>query len=108
MAAAPGRVFLLITDLKYGGTPRSLQALALGLRDSGYRIHVASLDGGGEIADELRAAGIGVDGLDAGRQPFAAAWELFRLLRRERPRILHTFLFHANLAGRVIGRLAGV
>jgi glycosyltransferase involved in cell wall biosynthesis len=108
MAVGPSRVFLLITDLKYGGTPRSVQALALGLRDSGYQIHVASLIDSGEVADELRAAGVAVDGLGVQQRPFRAAWDLFRLLRRERPRILHTFLFHANLAGRFIGRLAGV
>jgi glycosyltransferase involved in cell wall biosynthesis len=38
----------------------------------------------------------------------AAVWCLFHELRRFRPRILQTFLFHGNLAGRVAGRLAGI
>jgi glycosyltransferase involved in cell wall biosynthesis len=35
-------------------------------------------------------------------------WRLARALRRFRPAILQTFLFHANLAGRIAGRIAGV
>jgi glycosyltransferase involved in cell wall biosynthesis len=101
-------IIFLITDLKYGGTPRSVQALALGLRDGGHQVRVVSLFDGGEIADELRAAGVPVSGLGVERHPVGAAWNFFRLLRRERPLILHTFLFHANLLGRVLGRLAGV
>jgi glycosyltransferase involved in cell wall biosynthesis len=37
-----------------------------------------------------------------------AFWRLFTLLRGRRPTILHSWLFHANLPGRVLGRLAGV
>jgi glycosyltransferase involved in cell wall biosynthesis len=33
---------------------------------------------------------------------------LYHWLRQQRPAILHTYLFHANLLGRVLGRLAGV
>lgn len=35
-------------------------------------------------------------------------WRLARALRHFRPAILQTFLFHANLAGRIAGRLAGI
>jgi glycosyltransferase involved in cell wall biosynthesis len=101
-------VQFLITDLKYGGTPRSVQALALGLRDRGYDIRVASLLSGGEIAEELRAAGIQVADIGIDQKPMQAVWGLLRLLRRDRPLILHTFLFHANLLGRIVGRLARV
>jgi glycosyltransferase involved in cell wall biosynthesis len=101
-------ILFLITDLKYGGTPRSVQALVLGLRENGYQVRVVSLLEGGEIAGELQAAGISVSGLGLDSRPLAAAWEFFSLLRRERPLILHTFLFHANLLGRIFGRLAGV
>jgi glycosyltransferase involved in cell wall biosynthesis len=102
-------VCLLITDLAYGGTPRSVQALALGLRDRGHEVHVASLLSGGEVAQELAAAGIRVTPLAIERHgPIAAARALYQLLRRQRPAVLHAFLFHANFLGRVIGRLAGV
>ena len=101
-------IIFLITDLKYGGTPRSVQALAVGLRDSGYQVRVVSLFDGGEVAGELRDAGVPVSGLGLDERPLAAAWNFFRLLRRERPLILHTFLFHANLFGRLLASVAGV
>jgi glycosyltransferase involved in cell wall biosynthesis len=101
-------VLFLITDLSFGGTPRSVQALAVGLQDRGYPVRVVSLFSGGEVADELRAARVLTSGLGIERRRIGAVWSLFRLLRRERPLILHAFLFHANLLGRFAGRLARV
>ncbi len=93
----------------YGGTPRSVQTLALGLRARGFDVRVASLASGGGVAEELAHAGVPVDGLGVTpRRPFRSAWRLYRLFRRARPDVLHTFLFHSNLAGRVVGRLARV
>jgi len=43
-----------------------------------------------------------------GKWDLSVAWRLYRLLRRERPTILHTWMFHANVPGRLLGRLAGV
>jgi glycosyltransferase involved in cell wall biosynthesis len=106
---AQPRVLLLVTELVYGGTPRSVQTLALGLLARGYDVRAASLSSGGALARELEAAGVPVASLGFDRgHPLRAAWRLYRLLRRERPAVLHTFLFHSNLVGRVLGRLAGV
>jgi glycosyltransferase involved in cell wall biosynthesis len=75
-----------------------------------FALTVACLYGGdGPIADEIRALGIPV--LDLGmtsKWRWDALWRLYRLLRRKRPTILHTWMFHANIPGRVLGRLAGV
>ena len=102
------RILLLITDLAYGGTPRSVQALALGLRRRGYDARVASLRPGGAVARELRAAGCPVLELDVGRRPLKALAAVYGAIKGERPDLLHTFLFHANLLGRLAGRMAGV
>jgi glycosyltransferase involved in cell wall biosynthesis len=57
----------------------------------------------------LSAAGVPVVCLGARRwTAIGAVWRLLRELRRLRPVLLQTFLFHANLAGRLAGRLAGV
>lgn len=103
------KVLLLVTDLSYGGTPRAVQQLALGLVSRGHEVRVASLLSGGGVAEELVSAGIPVVALDADRRGIArAALSFFKLLRRERVDVLHAFLFHSNLIGRVVGRLAGV
>ena len=49
------------------------------------------------------AIGMRPGGLNA-----AALWRLIRLLRRLRPDILQTWLYHADIAGVIAGRLAGV
>jgi glycosyltransferase involved in cell wall biosynthesis len=75
-----------------------------------FALTVACLYGGdGPIANEIRALGIPVLDLGmASKWRWDAFWRLYHLLRRERPTILHTWLFHANIPGRVLGRLAGI
>lgn len=71
-------------------------------------MRVACLMTGGGVADELQAAGIPVIWLEADRRGSArAAWALLQLLR-EPLDVLHTFLFHSNLMGRVVGAIARV
>jgi glycosyltransferase involved in cell wall biosynthesis len=104
------RVLYFITELNVGGAERSLSRLLAGLDRAGFVPTVACLYGSDSpVADDIRALGIPVH--DLGMQHkwrLDAFWRLYRLLRREGPAILHTLLFHANIPGRVIGRLAGV
>ena len=37
-----------------------------------------------------------------------AFWRFYRLLQEQQPLILHTWMFHANIPGRVLGRIAGI
>lgn len=112
VAADRSAVVLLITELAYGGTPRTVQRLALGLAQRGRRVHVASLCSAADIASELQAAGVPVVGFGIERRgAVAATRDLARFLRTTRPAVLHTFNFHANLLGRVVGaalRLPGI
>jgi starch synthase (maltosyl-transferring) len=70
---------------------------------------VYCLSGPGELAAPLQAAGIPVECLGA-RSPYAwrVVGRLTRALRQQRPALLQTFLFHANLAGRWAAWRAGV
>jgi glycosyltransferase involved in cell wall biosynthesis len=58
----------------------------------------------------LRSEGIDVHALDigSGRNVIAGIATLTRLIRRERPAIVHTWLYHADLLGGAAARLAGV
>ncbi len=100
----------LITELSTGGAQSVLASLAPGLQAVGYRQHVVCLyTGNTPIAAELRRNGIRVTDLHMRRKwPLGAIWRLYRLLRVERPQIVHGWLFHANMLARIVGKSAGV
>ena len=103
------RLTYLITDLKVGGVPLHLYRLATRLPKDRVRVRVISLADEGPVGAMLREAGIPVFGCGA-RSPadVRALWRLWRLLRSEPTDILHSLLFHANVAARLIGPIAGL
>ena len=98
----PVRIAFVITDLDAGGAEKAMAALVLGLDRSRWNPSIVCLDAEGELAEKLRDAGIEVTCLGVNRRrPIAAIWALNRALRRHRPAIVHSFLFHANLAAKL-------
>ncbi len=105
----PVRVLYLITELETGGAQTALANLALHLDPRRFQPQAACLYGAGATAHRLRAGGVEVTNLDMRHKRDGRVLpRLWRLLRRERPVILHAFLFHANLLACVVGRMAGV
>jgi sugar transferase (PEP-CTERM/EpsH1 system associated) len=104
------RILHLITELNTGGAQKALARLLSHLDRQRFVPSVACLYNGDEaVAREIRAMGIRVTDLDMpARYRWDAFWRLYHLLRRERPTILHTWMFHANIPGRTLGHLAGV
>ena len=104
------RVLQYITELSIGGAQMTMLDLLSGIDRDRFDITVACLyNGDGVIAQRIRALGIPV--VDLGMQKkwrLDALWRLFWLCRRRQPDILHTWMFHPNISGRIIGRLAGV
>ena len=107
----PIRVCQLITELRPGGAERCVYDLATRLDRERFDVQVVALRGG-SVADDLTAAGVKVTVLGVGCKwsPMVVGKlrSLARLLQRERIGLLHTHLFHADLAGRLAGRRAGV
>jgi glycosyltransferase involved in cell wall biosynthesis len=109
------RVALCITDLDVGGAERNLTHLAAGL-DRRRAEPVVYCLGPRPASDEascvpaLEAAGIEVHclGFRRGWQVALAVRKLARLLVRQKPDLIQTFLFHANMVGRIAARWAGV
>ena len=103
-------VLHLITELNIGGAEKSLARLLAHLDRDRFAPAVACLYGGDSpVADEIRALKVPVFDLGmTAKWRWDALWRLYRLLRRGRPAILHTWMFHANIPGRALGRLAGV
>jgi glycosyltransferase involved in cell wall biosynthesis len=103
-------ILYLITELSTGGAQAALLHLLEGLDRERYTPTVACLyNGDGAVAREIRALGIDVFDAQMRRKiDLLALLRLYRHIRRVCPAILHTSLFHANLPGRILGRLAGV
>ncbi|MBI1826618.1 MAG: glycosyltransferase [Planctomycetes bacterium] len=106
-------ILYVITDLELGGVPLHLRRLALAMRDRGQsegkltQIQVVSLAPFGPVAEMLRDDGFTVHSCN-GRsgKDIRVITRLSGLIRELRPRIIHSFLFHANLAARLAARLA--
>lgn len=105
----PVRIAFCITDLDPGGAERALVRLVTGLDRARWTPAVFCLAGPGALVDELQTAGITVVCLGARHwSSIGVVLRLARELRKFQPAIVQTFLFHANLAGRISARLAGV
>jgi glycosyltransferase involved in cell wall biosynthesis len=93
-----------------GGAEHKLVRLARHQRlREGLDPKIFSLGPIGPLGEELRAAGVPVETLGfKGRGSFLSGFlRLIRLMRRERPDIVQTWMYHADLIGGVAARLAG-
>ncbi|WP_256862537.1 glycosyltransferase [Microbispora sp. GKU 823] len=113
----PRKVFLVADQLALGGAENQLVLLARSLHRRGIETVVLVMFGGGPHEAALRDEGITVvylgfrGGREIPRDPantFAAFIRLVRLLRREKPDVVHAFLYYAYVVVAPAARLAGV
>jgi L-malate glycosyltransferase len=112
----PAKVRLMIGQLGLGGTEQQVVLLAAGLRSHGIDTGVLVMHEGGPREDALREAGVPV--IYLGFRPLlsprdvprniAAFVRLVRLLRADRPDVLHAFLFHSYITASPAARIARV
>jgi glycosyltransferase involved in cell wall biosynthesis len=98
-----------ITELDPGGAERALVRLVSGLDRQRWNPTVICLGPRAELVIVLEDAGIKVTCLNVTSQlDIGVIVRLRRELKRIRPQLLQTFLFHANIAGRIAAKTAGV
>lgn len=104
------KVTHFITELSTGGAQSALFRLLSQLDRSRFMPSVVCLyNGDGAMAKQIRELGITVTELGmTSKARLDAFGRFYRLLRQEQPLILHSWMFHANIPGRVVGRLARV
>lgn len=115
------KILYVIGTLDVGGAETQLVELATRLDRSKFEPVVCCLSSGGELAARLETAGVplhrlGFQGFPASRFGYVgclpSAWRLLRqfwtIMRRERPQLLHGFLFWAYVLGTFVGRPAGI
>lgn len=106
----PIRLVFCITELDLGGAERALTQLVLSLDRSEFEPHVICLGSRGHFVDELDAANVPLVCLNATRVShlLRTLIRLRRELKRIQPSLVQTFLFHANILGRIAARWAGI
>jgi glycosyltransferase involved in cell wall biosynthesis len=111
------RVVRLFSRLNIGGPSVHVILLTAGLRAKGYETRLVvgrEAPSEGNLLDMARQKGIEVEqlrGLGREIRPLAdlfTLWQLYRLIRKCRPAIVHTHTAKAGVLGRIAARLAGV
>lgn len=97
----------IITGLNDGGAEAVLHRLcAYNVKD---RHNVISLMDSGKYGPMLQALGVPVTCLNMpkGRVTASGLWRLYRLVREQRPDVVQTWMYHADLLGGLAAWLAG-
>ena len=102
-------VMHLITSLEVGGAQHGLLLGLPRFNSEKYEHIVCSLMDRMQMASQFQRAGIEVHSLGLHtKMDFSVAIKLRALLKKVKPDILHTYLLHSNVIGRIVGRLTGV
>jgi len=99
----------LTTDSAIGGTEKMIVEIASSLSKNHFQSTVVTLKPGGCLEQLCKKKGVKYISVKMkSKLDFPAVLRLFKLIKNSNVDILHTYLFHANILGRVIGRLCKV
>jgi glycosyltransferase involved in cell wall biosynthesis len=101
------KVLHVISGLKVGGAEMMLHRLIVSARGGKYEHQVVSLEPLGEMRKRFEEAGIVLFVFDFKHSPIAHFFCLVSLIRRIKPDIMQSWLYHADLLGGLAARLAG-
>lgn len=103
------KILFITTGLKTGGAEIALLKIISGLKHD-HDIQVVSLTTSGNIGPEIEKLGIIVTCLHLGKNPLTILKliKLFRLIKTFNADIVQTWMYHADLLGGIIAKLAGV
>lgn len=98
------KIVHLITGLYTGGAEMMLLKLCRQTKNDGYSNIIVSMIDIGPLGKILQEEGYTVYslGLNRGKANFQAIYTLFRILKQEKPDILQTWMYHADLLGSLV------
>ena len=105
-----GKALLLSTSLGMGGADRQILYLTRALLSHGYDVRLVSMTALAEMGLQAATDGLPVSSLDMqrGKADWASFQRFIHLLQDWKPHLLTSFMYHANLLGRLAGKKAGV
>ena len=108
MREHPKMVMHVISNLYDGGAEGALYRLCV--HSPGYKHVAVCMMDEGKYGPMLKAAGVTLHCLrmPQGRPTWQGVVQFWQLLRRLRPDVVQTWMYHADLMGGVMARLAGV
>ncbi|MEC9454197.1 MAG: glycosyltransferase [Pseudomonadota bacterium] len=109
VAERTARVMHVITGLDTGGAETQLALLVSARKAAGAEDIVVSLIPGGALRERLENAGVAVHdlGMQRGRPSLAGLLRLRSLIRRTKPRIVQSWMYHADLIATFALRFSG-
>ncbi len=103
------KIVHLVTSLEVGGAQHNMLLGLPRLDPKRYEHILVSIMDRMQMEGQFRELGIKVHSLGLSRKTdLAVTLRLRNLLKQIRPDILHTYLLHGNILGRLVGRLVGV
>jgi glycosyltransferase involved in cell wall biosynthesis len=108
--AARLKIMHLTSSLDIGGAEMQLAKLLARTDRRRFQVCVVCLINVGSVGENIRAQGIPIYSLGMRRSvpSLSAIRELLDLIATEQPQILQTWLYHADLLGLIVGKLACV
>ena len=100
----------LITTLDVGGAEMMLLKLLPRMNAGRFKNHVICLTEDGLVGQKISAHGIPVHALNMprGRVTIEGLMQLFKHVRKIKPAILQTWMYHADLIGVLLGKLSRI
>ncbi len=105
----PKRIVHIITGLDTGGAETMLYKLLSSMDGDLFASEVITLTDIGPLGDKIRSLNVHVEALGMQRgipNPYAI-FRLSHLLRKRRPSLVQTWMYHADLMGGIAAKIAG-
>lgn len=99
---AKTRILIVVSNLEYGGAQRQIVELVNNLDMSRYDVQIASLSDYVPLASQIKPAVRVHIVHKRSRFDFSVVFKLLPIVRQQRTDIVHTYLFDAEIAGRLV------
>jgi len=110
VTSRPIHIAHLITELNMGGAEQMLRKLVTRMDKDRFRCVVISMTDRGPIGEKISEAGVPVFqlGMGLGKPTPGGLAKFYHLLKQESVDIVQSWLYHADLLGLLVGRVAEV